>query len=150
MYQIIKEILEDTRFLRDLDTGLAAWLLGIQDAAQLSLHPMRSALFESWVVSELHKGRYNWGMASNLYFWRDSSGNEIDVVAEQGKLLMPIEIKSGQTVTQDYFTGLRKWLSIAKKQSDLPRLIYSGDEGQKRAGIEVLPWKELARLSEKI
>lgn len=132
------------------DTGLAAWLLGIQDAAQLSLHPMRSALFESLVVSELRKGRYNRGMASNLYFWRDSSGNEIDVVAEQGKLLMPIEIKSGQTVTQDYFISLRRWLSIAGKESVLPRLVYSGDEGQIRRGIEVLPWQELARLSEKI
>ncbi len=132
------------------DTGLAAWLLGIQDPDQLSLHPMRSALFESLVVSELQKGRYNRGMASNLYFWRDSSGNEVDLIVEQGKLLMPIEIKSGQTITQDYFTGLRKWLSIAQKESDHPILIYSGGEGQQRAGIEVLPWQELTRLSEKI
>lgn len=132
------------------DTGLAAWLLGIQDDDQLSIHPMRSALFETLVVSELHKGRFNRGLTSNLYFWRDNSGIEVDVVAEQGKLLVPIEIKSGQTITADYFTGLKRWLSVAGKTADMPRLVYGGDERHTRSGVEVISWRAISGFSGKI
>lgn len=132
------------------DTGLAAWLLGINDAKQMSIHAMRGALFESLIVSEFLKGRYNRGMASNLYFWRDNTGNEVDVLVEEASALIPIEIKSGQTVTMDYFTGIRKWLTIAGKATGRPYVIYGGSEGQKRSGIEVLPWQEIDKMTNKI
>lgn len=132
------------------DTGLAAWLLGIQDDDQLSIHPMRSALFETWVVSELHKGRFNRGLTSNLYFWRDNSGIEVDVIAEHGKSLMPIEIKSGQTITADYFTGLKKWLAVAGETAGRPKLVYGGNERHTRSGIEVIPWRTISGIAEKV
>ncbi|MBI4838660.1 MAG: ATP-binding protein, partial [Nitrospirae bacterium] len=71
------------------DTGLAAWLLNIQDAGHLSVHPARSSLFESLVVSELLKARFNRGLVSNLFFWRDNTGIEVDIVAEKGDRLIP-------------------------------------------------------------
>ena len=74
------------------DTGLACWLLGGQTPAQIALHPLRGALFENWVVSELLKGRFNRGLPSNLFFWRDSTGNEVDVLLEQGDRITPGEI----------------------------------------------------------
>src|SRR3989338_1729832 len=120
------------------DTGLAAWLLGINDAKQMSIHSMRGALFENLMISELLKGRFNKALASNLYFWRDNTGNEIDVLIEKTGTLIPVEIKSGQTVTKDYFTGLKKWLTIADATAGSPYVIYGGNEGQKRLGIEVL------------
>jgi predicted AAA+ superfamily ATPase len=132
------------------DTGLAAWLLGINDVKQISIHAMRGLLFESLVVSELLKGRYNRGLASNIYFWRDNTGNEIDVLVEKPDALVPIEIKSGQTVTQDYFTGLKKWLSIAGASAESPHVIYGGNESQKRSGIEVLPWQDIVKLSDRL
>ncbi|HEV3457879.1 MAG TPA: ATP-binding protein, partial [Thermoanaerobaculia bacterium] len=69
------------------DPGLAAWLLGIQNAEQLAVHPQRGALFESWVVAELLKARFAHGMASNLFFWRDRTGHEVDLLIEQGAAL---------------------------------------------------------------
>lgn len=124
------------------DTGLAAYLLGIQGGDQLSTHSMRGPLFEAFIVSELLKSRYNRGLASNLYFWRDNSGNEVDLIIEAGEKLLPLEIKSGQTVTRDYFSGLEKWLSLAGDKAGEARLVYGGDEGQNRSGIKVLSWRE--------
>lgn len=132
------------------DTGLAAWLLGIQDIGQMSIHAMRGSLFESWVVSELLKGRYNRGLASNLYFWRDNTGNEIDVLVEKADTLIPIEIKSGQTITKDYFAGIKKWLKITDNVAKHPYIVYGGNEGQRRLGVEVLPWRDIGKVSAKV
>ena len=96
------------------DSGLASWLLGIQSHEQLNTHSMRGPLFESFVVSEFLKSRYNRGMPGYLYFWRDRSGNEVDLLLEQGEKLKPIEIKSGKTLNVDYFNGLKKWLALAE------------------------------------
>ncbi|HLE16782.1 MAG TPA: DUF4143 domain-containing protein, partial [Syntrophales bacterium] len=132
------------------DTGLASWLLGINDVKQISIHAMRGPLFESLAISELLKGRFNKGLASNLYFWRDNTGNEMDVIAEQADRLIPIEIKSGQTVTQDYFTGLKKWRTFAGASAGPAFIIYGGNESQKRSGVEVLPWRDLVNLANRI
>ena len=132
------------------DTGLAAWLMGIQDAAQLSLHPQRGALFETWVVSELLKGRFNQGLPSNLFFWRDSTGNEVDVLIDHGLTLEPLEIKSGQTITKDSFGGLLKWTVLAGESAGRARLVYGGNERQDRREADVLPWNEIASLADNL
>ena len=130
------------------DTGLAAWLMGVQSAEQLAFHPQRGALFETWVVGELLKGRYNRSLPSNLFFWRDNTGNEVDVIVDQGLTLVPIEIKSGQTISADYFSGLRKWVSWAGAESGKPYLIYGGDESQERKDGEVVPWRGVTGVAE--
>lgn len=132
------------------DTGLAAWLLGINDSKQMLIHAMRGPLFESMVVGELLKGRYNRGLASHLHFWRDNAGNEVDVLVEKADALIPIEIKSGQTVTKDYFTGINKWLAIANAAAGSPYVIYGGNDSHKRSGTDILSWHDIIRLSEKI
>ncbi|MDH5585403.1 MAG: ATP-binding protein [Nitrospirota bacterium] len=129
------------------DSGLAAWLQNLQSPAHLSTHPARGPLFETWVVSELVKYRFNHAMASNLYFWRDSSGNEVDVLVDQGHTLMPIEIKSGQTVVADFFEGLTKFSILAGKKASTPSLIYGGEHVQTREKIAVYPWKNIQALS---
>lgn len=133
-----------------LDTGLAAWLLGINDAKQIATHALRGPLFESLAIGELLKGRFNRGLATNLYFWRDNTGNEMDVIAEAADKLIPIEIKAGQTVNPDYFTGLRKWQAFAGAAAGAAYVVYGGAAGQKRAGVEVLPWRDLSRLAKRI
>lgn len=128
-----------------VDTGLACWLLGIQTPAQLASHPQRGALFETWVVGELLKARCNKGLESNLYFWRDRSGHEVDVLIEEADRLVPVEIKAGQTVARDYFRNLEQWKKLAGRVSGKAWLVYGGDKGQTRLGGEVVPWAEVGR-----
>jgi predicted AAA+ superfamily ATPase len=130
------------------DTGLAAWLLGVQSADQISIHPLRGALFETWVMGELLKERYNRSLPSNLFFWRDNTGNEVDVIVDQGLKLIPIEIKSGGTISADYFSSLRKWISWAGAAAGNPYLIYGGEDRQQRQDAEVVPWREVKGIAD--
>ncbi|WP_242131035.1 ATP-binding protein [Aestuariivivens marinum] len=128
------------------DVGLACALLGVQNANQLELHPFKGSLFENMVVVELLKQRLNKGQLKNLYFWRDNKGNEIDIVIDNFDELMPIEIKSGKTITQDYFKGLKYWNEMTGFKGG--KVIYGGEDYQKRSnGFEVIP---LNLLTEKI
>ena len=123
-----------------VDTGLAAFLLGIRDPQHLSIHSARGALFENFVISELLKRRYNEGLPSNLFFWRNNAGVEVDLVIEQGEQLIPVEIKSGQTFSSDFLAGLQKWMRLAGETCLAPRLVYGGEENMTRSGILVQSW----------
>lgn len=125
------------------DVGLAAWLLGIRDAQTLSTHAMRGALFETWVVCELIKERFNAGQPMDLYFWRDNVGHEVDVVFESEGKLQPIEIKSGATFVADWLDAVQKWVSFAKEDALPPQIIYGGDAGYVRQGVQVVGWRDI-------
>ncbi len=142
-HQNFNKRLVKTPKLYFLDTGLAAWLLGIQNSEQLATHAQRGALFESWVISELLKARYNAGETSNLYFWHDRSGHEVDLLIDHGIQLSPLEIKSGQTINKDYFKGLDFWRKLAGEAAGEAWLVYGGDTRQYRSDITVLPWHEI-------
>ena len=132
------------------DTGLACWLLGIRTPDELDSHAQRGALFETWAIGELLKARYNRGLESNLYFWRDRSGNEVDVLIEEGNKLAPVEIKAGQTVSSDYFRGLDRWQAMAKRISGKAWLVYGGDKAQTRLGYNVVPWAEIGSFASQL
>ena len=123
------------------DTGLVSWLLGIQTPEQMETHPLRGNIFETFVVSELVKSYLNRGERPNLYFWRDSNGVEVDVLIEQGGRIIPVEIKSGKTVTGESFSGLERWLALAKDLATNPTLIYGGAENYRHKGIRVIGWE---------
>jgi len=129
------------------DPGLAAFLLGVEGPEALETHSQRGPLFETWVVSELLKARFNQGKTSNLSFWRDRSGHEIDVLLEGGGKVSPVEIKSGRTLTAEFFSGLTKWKTIAGEAAGPAWLIYGGDQRQSRSAAEVLPWREIGELT---
>lgn len=124
-----------------LDTGLATWLLGIQNIGQLATHVQRGALFETWIINELLKARYNAGEASNLY-WRDRSVHEVDLPIDHGACLSPLEIKSGQTINRDCCKGLDFWRKLAGNSAIRAWLIYGRDSKQIRSDITVLPWQD--------
>ena len=128
------------------DTGLLCWLLDIQESNQLTAHPLRGSIFETFVVSELMKTRFNRMENTGFYFWRDSNGNEIDVIAEYGDKLMPIEIKSGQTLNRDFFTGLERWVALAGDRVISLTLIYGGTENMLRKGIRILNWSSVGQI----
>jgi predicted AAA+ superfamily ATPase len=127
------------------DTGLACSLLGITKATQLSLHPLKGNLFENFVVGELVKERFNKNLPLNLYFWRDSTGNEVDIIIDEGTTLFPVEIKAGKTITSDYFKNFQFWNKITGSSEGA--VIYAGNELQKRStGITVVPWNNMNSL----
>ena len=129
------------------DSGLAAWLLGIQTADQLAIHPQRGPLFETWAVAELLKARYARALGSNLYFWRDRSGLEVDLLIEQGVTLVPVEIKSGQTVQPDFFRGIEDWRRISGLGDGEAWLVFGGDREERRGRLRVLPWRRIHELA---
>ena len=122
------------------DVGLVSWLLGIRTTEHIATHPLRGAIFENFVIAELIKSRLNKGERPQLCFWRDSNGNEVDVIVEQGNRLMPIEIKSGKTVTREAFAGLNKWRDLAGDAVMEPTLIYGGADDYSHNGIRVVGW----------
>lgn len=127
------------------DVGLAAWLLGIRTTEQIITHPLRGSLFETFIISELIKSKLNRGEKPSFFFWRDSNGNEVDLIYEQGIKLIPVEVKSGRTLTHESFAGLEKWCALAGEKAGAAALIYAGDESYTQKGIKVIGWKECGK-----
>jgi uncharacterized protein len=126
-----------------LDTGLLAYLLRIRSPDELRTHSSRGAIFESFVVSELAKNSIHRGEEPSLTFWRDSVGHEVDVILDRGSELVPIEIKSGETLAEDAFAGLRYWLGLAGMPDAPAALIYGGSNSFRRSGIVATSWVDL-------
>ena len=149
-HQNFRKRLVKTSKLYFYDTGLAARLLGVENARQLATHPMRGALFENWVIVELLKNRGNRGKADNLFFWRNHTGEEVDVIADRGDRLLPVEIKAGSTVASDWFRPLSRWCELAGEVAETPWLVYGGTRRQGRGPVEVLPWRKIDELGERV
>lgn len=130
-----------------LDTGLAAWLLGIREQGQMAFHAQRGALFENLVITEFLKGRFNQGQQADLYFWRDSRGLEVDLLLDDGASLTPVEIKSGQTIAADSLTSLKKWCELSGTTESPALLVYGGNRELANGNIAIIPWRKLAELT---
>jgi predicted AAA+ superfamily ATPase len=127
------------------DTSIVCSLLGIRNAAQLKNHPLRGAIFEGMVITELLKNRTNAGMQVNLSFWRDKTGREIDIIVDNGNTQFPIEIKSGKTIHDEFLKNIEYWKSMSGFKKGL--VLYAGKENQKTSkGTDILNWRELANL----
>ena len=126
--------------LHFLDSGLVCYLLGIEDAATLERHPLRGAIFESFVVAELMKAFAARRRDPRLYFWRDATGHEIDILIDAGRRLIPVEVKSGRTVPPDAISSLRWWTSIPSNPNRGGVLVHGGTEDFDLSGVRVLPW----------
>ena len=122
------------------DSGVAASLLGIKTKEQLSTHYLRGNLFENLIISDSIKQSYHQGSHPSCYFWRDSHGNEVDLLVDHAGKLDIFEIKSGKTINQDYFKGLRYMTKIAPEAIANKTVIYGGTASQLRTEANVLPW----------
>lgn len=127
------------------DTGLACSLLEIEKPMQLTTHYLRGNLFENLVILELLKYRYNKGMPSNLYFWRNNHGNEIDCIINQPEFPFAIEIKSGKTFSTDMLQGLEYWQKISGSTKNL-FLIYPGKISRKSGDTQIINWKQTQNI----
>ncbi len=125
-----------------LDTGLLCWLLGINSTDHLARHPLRGHIFETWVVSEAIKQKWNRGRRAQLHFWRDSTGLEIDLLEEESPTSFRAwEIKSGETFSSDWFKPIKK---IAALDSHLTSagVVYGGDKSSQRSDGNVVAWRD--------
>jgi len=124
------------------DTGLACSLLNIKSTEQVTTHFLRGGLFENLVINEFVKESLNKGEEPNLNFWRDSTGNEVDLLQTVGSKQYAYEIKSGATFSQDYFKGVSKWAKLSGANSEQCFAIYAGEKSIKTSHGEVLSWKK--------
>jgi predicted AAA+ superfamily ATPase len=125
-----------------LDTGLLCYLLRIREPGDLRTHASRGAVFETFVLSELLKTFLNRGDEPALYFWRDSTGHEIDFLLDLGVDLVALEVKSGETVASDFFAGLRYWRGLIGDDRAPAALVYGGDRSFRRDDVTVYGWAD--------
>ena len=123
------------------DTGLLCRLLGLRHLGDLTNHPLRGAIFETFVVSEMRKLFLNHGQRPPLYFWRDSNGREVDILVDLGQRRIPIEVKSSETVAGDFLKGLDRYINLSGDPWGV--LVYGGQESYQRRGHWVRPWHSL-------
>lgn len=140
--------------LHFVDTGVACSLLGIRDPDQLRSHPLRGALFESWVAGEILKALFNRGRQPDLKHYRESRGIEIDIVLQQAGTLYLVECKSGATTHPSFFKPLSTLQDLIRGASSeptvAPALVYGGNESHARRTIPVFSWSDIARLCSRI
>ncbi len=108
-----------------IETGLAAYLLGLRSADQINRDPLMGSLFENMVVMEMFKSRLNAGKDPDLYFYRDSQGLEVDVLLASGRSLIPFEIKAAFTPHDDLFCNVKRFASLTD-EAKCPAVIYAG------------------------
>lgn len=125
------------------DVGLLCYLLGFSKASHLKNHPLRGALFENFIVSEILKNRYNHVKSNNLYFFRDHVGNEIDLILDEGYLLKTIEIKSASTLNPSFFKMLEQYQSLNGAENTESYLVYGGSEKCVSRNVNVFPYTNL-------
>lgn len=125
------------------DTGLACTLLGIESAEQLAFDKMRGHLFENLIVVELLKRRLNEGKESNLYFYRDSNQNEVDILVNNGSSLDAIEVKSAMTYNPSFEKALLKVNEWVNPPVGKRTIIYAGTLEDDKGDIRLLNYRNM-------
>ena len=124
------------------DVGLLCFLLGIRKPEHVSRDPLVGVIFENLVISECLKYRYNSGKIPDLYFYRDSNGNEVDLVISEGRSLTAIEIKSASTYSSSMLKGLKNFASISSKTSSSV-IVYNGTSYKFSDGIDAISFRQI-------
>ena len=128
------------------DTGLVCSLLGIKSPESYELHYLKGNIFETFVISEILKNKFNTGSNNELCFWRDSNGNEIDCIISSGLNLKAIEIKAGTKIKSGFTKTLYMWNKFNVNKNDDLNLIYGGSENQKRNSVKISGWNSLTKV----
>lgn len=126
------------------DTGLASSLLGLENERQLSTHYLRGGLFENMIIAEYLKNNYNQGKEPAIFFWRDSNGNEVDLLIEQADKLRAVEIKSSATIHESFFDGLKHFQSISGISNSDLTVVFGGNSDFSTSKGYIVSWKNWA------
>lgn len=130
------------------DTGLLSYLLEIRHPEQLQMHYLRGNIFENMIISEIFKFNYHHLMHKNLYFYRDSNQNEIDLMVSDSSKFDLIEIKSSKTINTDFFKGLQNFEKHSKPLVNKKYLIYGGNESRIQYETQILDWESCNKILE--
>lgn len=131
------------------DTGLACSLLGLESLNQISTHYLIGSLFENLVISDLLKHKMNNGLNDKFYFWRDKLGREVDCLVDSGLEKIILEIKSGKTINEEFFNGLKFYKDLSGNENIFSYLIYGGERKEARSAGNVIPWHKAKMALEK-
>lgn len=124
------------------DVGLAAYLMRIDSQTELLTHFALGSLFENMIIADFFKEIYHSRASDMVYFWRDSTGNEVDCILDTGSQKIPIEIKASSTYSSDFFKHIHYWKDLSKSQ--MPGyVIYTGDQEQRVHGNRLVRWDNL-------
>lgn len=145
-YGNINKRLTKTPKLYFCDTGLACYLLGIETEQQLARDKMRGHLFENFIIMEALKSRFNKGKDSNLFFYRDSNGLEVDLLLKNGSDYTAIEIKSSQTYHPDFESAIRSLNKVMKDSLTHKAILYAGDFENHSSEIKLLNYNKMFSL----
>jgi uncharacterized protein len=130
------------------DTGIASFLLNIRNTNDLKNHFAKGALYENFVINELMKNCYNKRVQPSFHYFRDSNGNEVDLLVEQSNFIYAVEIKSAKTINDHFFKGLNYFSALSKgKVKSI--CVYGGEEQYNYKGHAVMGWKNLDSISVK-
>lgn len=124
------------------DTGLLCHLLKISKTENLLTHPIKGALFENMMIAEYVKQMHHQNNSEDLWFWRDTHGNEIDLIVDKGDQMDIIEFKASETIKTQMFDGLSKFEEISQIKNLNKSLVYGGDTSQKRSAGNLVSWRE--------
>lgn len=128
------------------DVGLLNYLLGIEILTQINRDPLFGFIFENLVVLELIKTRFNQGKQSNLYFYRDSHQNEVDVIIKHGHQLIPIEIKSTHTFNPVLLKNLKMYKNLVGERCPYGILIYAGELEQQVGDFHIINFRNTEKI----
>ena len=154
-FESIKRRLVKSPKLYFADVGLAAFLLGIRTPRQAWQHPLRGHLYENLVISEILKGASNKGIRPDLYFFRDSMGNEVDLLINENSRLFPVEIKSGETSSPDFVKGIERLRALGVMRLETGAVLYNGQQSFNIRGVRIFNplhvndlWSDLTMVPE--
>ena len=117
--------------------------VAIREPRDLATHPLRGAIFESFVVSEFTKAYLNAGEVPLLYHWRDQAGNELDLLVDRGQALDAWEVKSSETLRGDTFRSLSWWRDLVGERFGRGGIVFGGRDGLGRSGLEAIAWDRI-------
>ena len=143
-YKNFKKRIVKTPKLYFTDTGILSFLLSIRNPDELKGHPLWGNIFETFIISELYKRVWHTGENPPFYFWRDKTGNEVDLIVDFGSKLLPIEIKASKTYSPGLKTNVIFWLNLKNNISEKGLVIYRGEDAiGKNSSVSVVPWWDL-------
>ncbi len=121
------------------DVGIVAYLLNMTNVEQIRFSPLRGALFETMIISDMQKSLIYQGLNRQLYFWRDAAGNEIDCLVPDVNCLTGIGIKSSKTFNPAFLHGFDKFPAELTNKY----LIYAGKQKMKIKNVSFLNWQDV-------
>jgi uncharacterized protein len=125
------------------DTGLVSFLLGEKKAENIALSPFKGALFENLVINEYMKQNQHHQLNQDFYYWRDSNGNEVDLMVSNGNGFDIVEIKATKTITNTLFKGLDHLANVADDTIKRKVLVYGGEDSHTRTNYQIWSWKDI-------